>query len=152
MSFMLAAIFLHCFNDGIHPDCFYNSVSGLQSRRPPLCALCACSMASNENAPVGAGMEKILLRNLDLSTAWRELDGSRLKELEDAFRGGSFGQTVLATPSVIAINGVAKAGQSLLVVLIYLPRLLRRFFPCYTLLVLHLSESIQICLHDSVNV
>jgi hypothetical protein len=68
---------------------------------------------ASENAPEGAGMEHILLRNLDLSTAWRELDGSRLSELEESFRGGSFGQSILATPSVISINGVPKAGQSL---------------------------------------
>ena len=152
MSFMLAAIFSHCFNDGIHPDCFYNSVSGLQSRRPPLCALCACSMASNENAPVGAGMEKILLRNLDLSTAWTELDGSTLKELEDAFRGGSFGQTVLATPSVIAINGVAKAGQSLFVVINLLAATAQKILSLLYIVGFAPVRIYPICPHDSVNV
>lgn len=68
-----------------------------------------CNMATMQSSPVGAGMEKVLLDNLDLSTRWRDLDDSRLNELEEAFRGGAYGQNVLASPSVIAINGVPKA-------------------------------------------
>lgn len=53
---------------------------------------------ASQNAPVGADMQQILITNLDVANAWRDLDSSRLAELEESSRGGAYGQKLWPRP------------------------------------------------------